>query len=610
MATRLNKVLDHLHQTLGPPGGEADGRLLGRFVAARDEAAFAALVRRHGPMVLGTCRRVLGHAQDAEDAFQATFLVLARKAAAVRRDALAGWLHGVAHRVALEARSAAARRRARERQVGELPQPEVPPAEPQDWRPLLDRELSLLREEYRSAVVLCDLEGRSRKEAARLLGVPEGTLSSRLARARALLARRLTKCGVTLAAGALAALAREAQAAAPAALARETVRVGLLVAAGEAAASAPVAGLTREVLKAMFLGKLKTVAATAAVLAALGAGGVAWQAGGRPGAAHAAPGADGEPADARKVEKPAPDGAPELRAYTVPAGRADAIARALAGAYRAAPGVRVVAVGTGSVVVFAPPPEQARIAKQLHAGAEKAGPPDADALREAESALKAVREARDWVARRRAAEALEKAARKLRDQPEPPSPPPAAGAAPAAPEQKAYTFEMRDKPWAAVFEWYADVSGLPFVGNVKPTGSFTFVSPRPGRRYTLAEITDVLNEALLAQKFILVRRPASFTVLPADERVDPTLLPQVPLDDLEKRGRTELVRVALPLKALSATDLGPEVKKMLGPFGEVVVLPRSNQLLLQDTAGTLRRALRTVQELEAKEGKKRGGREE
>ena len=158
-------------------------------------------------MVLGVCRRLVRQEQDAEDAFQAAFLVLARRAGSVRqRESLVGWLHGVACRVAREAGGAAARRRSRERQVEAMPHPEVAPVEPQDWRPLLDQELSALPEKYREAVVLCDLEGRTRSEAARLLRLSEGTLSSRLARARALLAGRLSRRGVALSGVALAAL--------------------------------------------------------------------------------------------------------------------------------------------------------------------------------------------------------------------------------------------------------------------------------------------------------------------------------------------------------------------------------------------------------------------
>src|SRR5262249_53892979 len=154
------------------------------FLAGRDEAAFAALVRRHGPMVFGVCRRVLRHHHDAEDAFQAAFLVLARKAAGVRHESLGSWLYTVAYHAALEARAVAARRRADERQVEEMPHPEVSPVEVQDWRPLLDRELHRLPQKYQAALVLCDLEGKSRKDAAGELGIPEGTLSSRLATAR------------------------------------------------------------------------------------------------------------------------------------------------------------------------------------------------------------------------------------------------------------------------------------------------------------------------------------------------------------------------------------------------------------------------------------------
>src|SRR6516225_6619361 len=130
MASRLNKVLQHLHQVLTPPDcALTDGQLLARFVASQDEAAFAALVRRHGPMVLGVCRRLLRHAQDAEDCFQATFLVLARKASVVKRESVGSWLYAVAYRTALEARAVNARRRRRERQVEDMPHPEVMPSE-------------------------------------------------------------------------------------------------------------------------------------------------------------------------------------------------------------------------------------------------------------------------------------------------------------------------------------------------------------------------------------------------------------------------------------------------------------------------------------------------
>src|SRR5262249_42965829 len=146
MATGLEKVLAHLQHA---GGGLTDGQLLARFVATRDEPAFAALVRRHGPMVLGVCRRVLRDYHDAEDAFQATFLVRpGRAASVVRRDSVGWWLSQVASPPALEASATSARRRARERPMTQVPPPEVAPAEPQDWRPILDRELSRLPEKY------------------------------------------------------------------------------------------------------------------------------------------------------------------------------------------------------------------------------------------------------------------------------------------------------------------------------------------------------------------------------------------------------------------------------------------------------------------------------
>src|SRR5437588_6351038 len=154
----------------------SDGQLLEQFIGARDEHAFEELLRRHGPMVLGVCRRLLGHAQDAEDAFQATFMVLVRRARSVMpRELVGNWLYGVAYRVALDAQARSSRRRAREKQVQDMPHPTTPPTDlDPDLRPLLDRELSRLPEKYRVPIVLCDLEGRTRKDVARQLGVPEG----------------------------------------------------------------------------------------------------------------------------------------------------------------------------------------------------------------------------------------------------------------------------------------------------------------------------------------------------------------------------------------------------------------------------------------------------
>jgi RNA polymerase sigma factor (sigma-70 family) len=277
MATgQRSGVIGHLRKgALLADGGMTDGQLLGRFLGARDEAAFEALVRRHGPMVLGVCRRVLRNAHDAEDAFQAAFLVLAKKAASLtQRELVGNWLYGVAYRAALQTRAA---RGTRERQVSEMPEPEV--VEPADvWgdlRPVLDEELNRLPEKYRAPVVLCDLEGRTRREVARQLGVPEGTLSGRLTTARRKLARRLTQRGLALSSGGLAAVLSQGAALAhlPAALVGSTTRAAIRVAAGGAAAaavSAKVAAVTEGVLRTMFLSKLKGVAAVLCALLALG----------------------------------------------------------------------------------------------------------------------------------------------------------------------------------------------------------------------------------------------------------------------------------------------------------------------------------------------------
>jgi RNA polymerase sigma-70 factor (ECF subfamily) len=273
----MNSVIAHLRRAvLSGADDVTDGRLLDEFRARRDEAAFTALLRRHGPMVLGVCRRVLRQQQDAEDAFQATFLVLARKAASIRTPAVGNWLYGVAYRTALKAKTMTAKRRVKERQAGLRPRPDAA----EDWQellPLLDRELSRLPERYRAPVVLCELEGKSRKEAAGQLGLPEGTLSSRLARGRALLARRLG--GRAPAAVGVLALAREASAGVPAGL------LGSTVTAATGTATVRVGELAARVLKGMLLHKLlgATALVLALTLAGLGAGAGAYQTGVRQG---------------------------------------------------------------------------------------------------------------------------------------------------------------------------------------------------------------------------------------------------------------------------------------------------------------------------------------
>jgi RNA polymerase sigma factor (sigma-70 family) len=265
-------LLGRLRGVIGNGSDQADGQLLSWYVAERAEQAFAAIVRRHGGMVLGVCRRVLGNVHDADDAFQATFLVLVRKAASVvPRDNLAAWLHGVAYRTALKAKSMRARHQAKEQRAAGAPPVATGglTGESSDVRPILDRELAALPDYYRLPIVLCDLEGKSRKEAARQLSCNEGTLSGRLARGRRLLGRRLTRQGVALGTGGLAVcLSQQALAVGPPApLVSATLKAAALVTAGHVAAvPAAVAELTREVLQAMLVSNLKSYGALAVTI--------------------------------------------------------------------------------------------------------------------------------------------------------------------------------------------------------------------------------------------------------------------------------------------------------------------------------------------------------
>jgi RNA polymerase sigma factor (sigma-70 family) len=243
-------LLRHLGRLLEPAGLAAltDRQLLERFTADRDEAAFAALVRRHGGLVFGVCRRLLGDAHDAEDAFQATFLVLAKKAGSIRqREYVAGWLHGVATRLARKARAQRVRRHFPEA-PGPVPAPDVASAVAgAEACRLLDEELGRLPAHYRLPLVLCYLEGKSRREAALALGCSEGAVKGKLERGRELLRARLVRRGVALVpAGLAASLDGQAGAAAPAAWLAAAVRA----ASGEggtvsALAAALAAGLLR-----------------------------------------------------------------------------------------------------------------------------------------------------------------------------------------------------------------------------------------------------------------------------------------------------------------------------------------------------------------------------
>ncbi|MBI1914275.1 MAG: sigma-70 family RNA polymerase sigma factor [Planctomycetes bacterium] len=275
-SAQLTGFLRHLHSLTNPEGSSEppDAELLGRFVARRDEPAFTLLVRRHGPMVLGVCRRVLGNEHDVEDAFQATFLTLARKAGSIsNRASLGGWLHAVARRTAIRARAAAALRRRHEQAVRESrPEDFITAVAWRELQPLLDEEVGRLPERYRLPFLLCYLEGQTYRAAARHLNCPVATVSRRLAQARALLRQRLIRRGLTLPTGVLAlALAQHA---APAALPRpmvsRAVRVSLSAAPGRVAGLVDVKGVHAGVgWRAAALGLLLTLSALGAGLAAV-----------------------------------------------------------------------------------------------------------------------------------------------------------------------------------------------------------------------------------------------------------------------------------------------------------------------------------------------------
>jgi RNA polymerase sigma factor (sigma-70 family) len=266
-ANRLDSVLRHVRNIGGRPADDLpDADLLGRFATNRDEAAFAVLVRRHGPMVLGVCQRLLANHQSAEDAFQATFLLLAKKARWLRRpEGLGPWLYGVARRVAHKARSRL-RFAVNIEEVTVTTQSEADPSAAAEWselRGILDDAIARLPQRYRAPVVLCYLQGLTNAEAAARLRCPLGTVATRLSRARDRLRALLTRHGVAPATGALtAALTPDVTAAFVSdVLLRSTARWAAALAANSAATiPIPILSLTREVAQTMILDKLKLLA--------------------------------------------------------------------------------------------------------------------------------------------------------------------------------------------------------------------------------------------------------------------------------------------------------------------------------------------------------------
>jgi RNA polymerase sigma factor (sigma-70 family) len=236
-----------------------DGQLLERFTTRGDQTAFARLVERHGPLVLSVCRRILRHAEDAEDAFQAAFLVLARKAGSIAKyDSVASWLYKVAYRIAVRARAGKSRRLDLEKRAL---RPGMPPAlvdaACRELGRVIDEEVQKLPEKYRAAILLCYLQGQTNEEAARQLRWPTGTVKIRLLRARELLRKRLVRRGLDLSAAVLTVMLLESSVLAlPPALAATTV-----AAAAAGASSVAITGLVSASLKKMCLTKLKVALA-------------------------------------------------------------------------------------------------------------------------------------------------------------------------------------------------------------------------------------------------------------------------------------------------------------------------------------------------------------
>ena len=291
--SHLGPALGHIHRLFdtGTLAGLPDAQLLKQYVSDRDDLAFEALVQRHGPMVMSVCRGILPDLNDADDAFQAAFLLLARKAGSLRvSGALGGWLHRVSWRVALQVKSDAARRRERERRAAELAGIRGPSSAPGDeLGAILHEEIDRLPERYRQPIVLCFLEGMTNRQAASHLNWTEGSTQGRLRRARDLLKARLIRRGVTLTGAGLSALAiPKTTSAVSTAMLQATVRAARHFILGDAAAAGAVSAasinLVKEALRTMMITKLRMAGA-----AVLGVGVLTFVASGLAAVGPAAP---------------------------------------------------------------------------------------------------------------------------------------------------------------------------------------------------------------------------------------------------------------------------------------------------------------------------------
>jgi RNA polymerase sigma factor (sigma-70 family) len=544
-----------------------DDQLLGSFVQTRDQAAFGVLVRRHGPMVLGVCRRVLRNSADADDAFQAAFLVLAQKAATIgHRELLARWLYGVAFNTARRLRRTSSRRSLHEKPFAEIEEPCAGEASHLDREVVatLDEELSRLPDRYRLPIVLCDLEGLARREAARQLGCPEGTVAGSLARARVLLASRLTKRGLAPAGSFIGAvLSDQGVSAVSSALLARVVRVigapELKSAVATGLVSQQVAETSEGVVRAMFLNKLKTYAfalvlcgvAVAGIVGLVQVPAAAQTDPVRPLTGPARPLA-GEPPTAADPVKPAiPDVSPVKTATVVSLKKLNAkeTAEKLTGRLPKA------------VTVFAARDENVLIVYATAAGTE-----------EVHKVLEELGEKRSAV---------------TTSNPNP---------------EKKFAIKFTEAPWDNVLTWYCEASGLTPVFTVKPTGKVTIL-PAVARQFTLGEVTDLINEALMQQKFLLIRRKVTFTLVPADEKIHPMLATQTSLEDLKDRGATEFVEVHIPGPAtVRAKDVVTEfTPKLLTPFGTAFAFEKTNTVVVMDVAGNVRRIARIIDAVDESE---------